>query len=110
MTVLAEWVKIFTGQAEAEQRLTPGKPQLVIANGKRICLVCFSGKFYAVQDSCSHNGESLSNGKVNFMGEVICPLHNHCFSLETGREMSSRSADLRTYPIKIDESGFFIGV
>ena len=107
---MVEWVKIFSGSSEAEQRLQAGKPQLVIINSKRICLVRHSDKFYAVQDACSHSGESLSRGHINYMGEVICPLHNHCFDLQTGREIASRSADLKTYPIKIDDSGFFIGV
>jgi nitrite reductase/ring-hydroxylating ferredoxin subunit len=105
-----EWIKIFQNNEEAEQRIQSDKPQLVIANGKRICLVRHAGVFNAVQDSCSHSGESLSKGHVNYLGEVICPLHNHCFNLQTGRELSSRSADLVTYPIKIDETGFFIGV
>ena len=107
---MVEWVKLFSSATEAEQRLHADKPQLVIVNGKRICLVRHTDKFYAVQDSCSHSGESLSRGHINYLGEVICPLHNHCFDLQTGREISSRSADLKTYPIKIDESGFFIGV
>ena len=107
---MVEWVKIFSGVAEAEQRLQPNKPQLAIVNGKRICLVRLTHKFYAVQDACTHSGASLSTGHMNYLGEVICPLHNHCFNLETGREISSRSADLKTYSIKIDESGFFIGV
>jgi len=107
---MVEWVKIFSNAMEAEQRLLADKPQLVIINSKRICLVRHTDKFYAVQDSCSHSGESLSKGHINYLGEVICPLHNHCFDLQTGREISSRSVDLKTYPIKIDESGFFIGV
>lgn len=105
-----QWIKIFQTNEEAEQRIQSDKPQLVIANGKRICLVRHDGAYNAVQDSCTHSGESLSKGHVNYLGEVICPLHNHCFNLQTGRELSSRSADLVTYPIKIDETGFFIGV
>ncbi len=107
---MVQWVKIFSGIAEAKQQLPADKPQLVIIDGKRMCVVRHRDKFYAVQDSCSHSGESLSKGHINYLGEVICPLHNHCFDLQTGREISSRSADLMTYPIKIDESGFFIGV
>jgi len=107
---MVEWFKIFPNVAEAEQRLQVDKPQLVVIDNRRICLVRHTDKFYAVQDSCSHSGESLSKGHVNYLGEVICPLHNHCFDLRTGREISSRSADLKTYPIKIDDSGFFIGV
>ena len=104
------WLKLFESEEEASKKLTEHKPQLVVVQGKRICLVMHNGSFYAVQDSCSHSGESLSKGHINYLGEVICPLHNYCFDLQSGRELSSRSADLITYPIKIDESGFFIGV
>jgi nitrite reductase/ring-hydroxylating ferredoxin subunit len=105
-----EWLKIFSGESEALQRLQDNKPQLVVANGKRICLVNHKGRFFAVQDTCTHSGESLSKGDVNYLGEIICPLHNYCFSLHTGQELSSRSRDLKTYPLKIDDSGFFIGI
>jgi nitrite reductase/ring-hydroxylating ferredoxin subunit len=105
-----EWLQIFSGETEALQRLQDNKPQLVVANGKRICLVNHKGRFFAVQDTCTHSGESLSKGDVNYLGEIICPLHNYCFSLHTGQELSSRSRDLKTYPLKIDDSGFFIGI
>jgi len=52
----------------------------------------------------------LSKGKVNYLGEVICPWHNYRFDLQSGRESSTRSADLITYPLKIDEAGFFVGI
>lgn len=107
---MIQWVKLFSGIQEAEQRLHIDKPQLAIINNKRICVVRHADNFFAVQDSCTHSGESLSKGHINYLGEVICPLHNHCFDLQTGREIASRSVDLVTYPIKIDESGFFIGV
>ncbi len=105
-----EWLKIFSGEEEALQRLLNNKPQLVIANGQRICLVNANKRFFAVQDSCTHSGASLSLGTINYLGEIICPLHSYCFSLQTGQELSSRSRDLKTYPIKIDDSGFFIGI
>jgi nitrite reductase/ring-hydroxylating ferredoxin subunit len=105
-----EWLKIFSGEREALQRLQNNKPQLVIANGQRICLVTTNKRFSAVQDSCTHSGASLSQGTINYLGEIICPLHNYCFSLHTGQELSSRSRDLKTYPIKIDDSGFYIGI
>lgn len=105
-----EWLKIFTDEYEANQRLIMDKPQLVIANGQRICLVRTQKHFLAVQDSCTHSGASLSQGKINYLGEIICPLHGYCFNLQTGQELSSRSRDLKTYPVKIDDSGFFIGI
>jgi nitrite reductase/ring-hydroxylating ferredoxin subunit len=105
-----QWVKLFSGKQEATQKLTSGKPQLLIVHGKRICLVLHNDSFYAVQDRCTHNSESLSKGSVNHLGEVICPWHNYRFELKSGKESSSRSADLVSYPVRINEDGFFIGI
>jgi nitrite reductase/ring-hydroxylating ferredoxin subunit len=105
-----QWVKIFAGEAEARQRIHEDKPQLLVVHSKRICLVLHNNTFLAVQDNCSHNGESLSKGTINYLGEVICPWHNYRFDLQSGRECSMRSADLKTYPVKIDAQGLFIGI
>ena len=105
-----DWIKLFSTEAEAKEKISPDRPQLLILHGIRICLVLHHHKFYAVQDACTHNGISLSKGTINFIGEIICPLHNYQFDLQTGRECSSRSRDLKTFPVKIDESGFFVGI
>ena len=105
-----EWVKLFGSEAEARTKLMENKPQLLKVKGTRICLVMHQGSFLAVQDSCTHNGESLSRGQINYLGEIICPWHNYRFQLRTGRACDSSCRDLVTYTIKSDESGFFIGV
>jgi nitrite reductase/ring-hydroxylating ferredoxin subunit len=105
-----EWVKVFDNDAQAREHILVDKPQLVVLYGKRICLTLHDNRFSAVQDACTHSGESLSKGKINYLGEIVCPLHNYRFDLQNGRECSSRSRDLITYPIKVDESGFFIGI
>lgn len=104
------WIKIFTSKAEAFNRIKPDTPQLLIVGSKRICLVLHNGMFSAVQDACSHNGQSLSKGTVNFLGEIVCPWHGYRFDLKTGRPCDSSSPDLITYPVKIDETGFYLAV
>jgi 3-phenylpropionate/trans-cinnamate dioxygenase ferredoxin subunit len=105
-----EWIKIFPTPADARKRLTENKPQLLIVHGKRICIILREDKVFAIQDSCSHSGESLSKGNINYLGEVVCPWHGHRFNLRTGRESSERSTDLETYPVKEDDTGFYIGI
>ena len=105
-----EWIKIFTSDSEARSRIGKDKPQLLVLNGRRICLVLHGEDFFAVQDACSHNGESLSKGHVNYLGEIICPWHNYRFSLNDGRACDSSCAALKTYPVRSDDSGFFIGI
>jgi 3-phenylpropionate/trans-cinnamate dioxygenase ferredoxin subunit len=105
-----EWIRIFSGEAEARERLTPKKPQLLVLHGKRICLALYNDRFYAVQDSCTHNGESLSKGQVNYLGEIVCPWHGYRFALDSGKACDSACRDLVLYPVKTDDSGFFIGL
>ena len=102
-----EWIKIFETRAAAE-RIAENHPQLLIVRGQRICLVKRNGNLFAVQDKCAHNGESLSKGTINYLGEVVCPMHHHQFNLKTGRECAQRSKDLDCYPIKENEEGVFI--
>ncbi len=105
-----DWVKIFSSVAEMEKALAPQQPRLLIVRGKRICLVRGDHQLLAVEDTCPHNGESLSKGVVNFLGEIVCPWHGQQFNLKTGRECAERSRDLVTYPVKEDSEGIFIGI
>lgn len=105
-----KWIKIFSNAEEADQRIATDNPQLIIIGGIRICVVKHNNEYLAVQDACTHNGESLSKGHINYLGEIICPWHNYCFGMESGKEIQGRSADLKTYPVKADETGFFIGI
>lgn len=105
-----DWIKIFADPAAARQVLVNDRPQLVIIGSKRICLVLHNEKLLAIEDKCSHNGESLSKGTINYVGEVVCPWHGYRFNLVTGRESGERSRDLMTYPVKEDQEGVFIAL
>ena len=105
-----EWVKIFESAPEMERALTVNRPRLLLIRGKRICIVRLENAALAVEDTCSHNGESLSKGAVNYLGEIVCPWHGHRFDLITGREAAERSRDLITYPLRELPDGVFIGI
>ncbi len=105
-----EWIKIFATAGDLETALAIDRPRLLIVRGKRICLVRRVEGLLAVQDACTHNGESLSKGAVNYKGEIVCPWHGQRFELRTGREASESSPDLDTYPIRTEAEGIFIGI
>jgi len=104
------WVKIFNTSQEAFDRIAEKQPRLLVVHEKRICLVRQGDSFLAVSNSCTHNGESLSKGKLNFANEIVCPWHGYQFDLRTGREYQQRSADLETFPIKIEADGVYIAL
>ncbi len=107
---MVQWIKIFSNLPEALDRIGDGSTQLLVVHNERICLARVGEEFYAVADKCTHNGESLSKGKINYLGEVVCPWHGYRFQLKTGRECEERSQDLNTYPIDVRDDGFFIGL
>jgi nitrite reductase/ring-hydroxylating ferredoxin subunit len=105
-----DWIKVFENSTAARNALVTDRPQLVVIGTKRICLVLHGDTLLAIDDKCTHNGESLSKGKVNYLGEVICPWHEYRFNLKTGRESGERSHDVATYPVKESGEGVFIGI
>ncbi len=78
-----DWIKIFENTTVANAALDENHPRLLIVHGKRICLVKRDGKILAIQDTCTHSGGSLSQGTMNYLGEVVCPLHQYQFNLKT---------------------------
>ena len=103
-------VRVFENMEEAQRRLAANRPQLLIIDGVRICLVLRDGELSAIQDKCTHNGESLSKGTINYLGEVVCPWHGYRFDIRTGRESTERSHDLVTYPVSNTSDGVYINV
>jgi nitrite reductase/ring-hydroxylating ferredoxin subunit len=106
-----KWYKVFDTQQEAETRIAMNQSVRVVIGQNQICLSHTSQGFFAVQDECAHLQESLSKGKINAWNEVICPWHGYRFDLASGEETSGNGCPaLKTFPILIDNKGFFIGI
>lgn len=105
-----EWIKVFSSSGELRERLKEGTPQHLMVNGQSICMILWKGELRAVENKCPHNGESLSKGKINYLGEVICPLHGYRFNLKNGREAGERCRDAETFPVNENDEGVFVGL
>jgi 3-phenylpropionate/trans-cinnamate dioxygenase ferredoxin subunit len=62
------------------------------------------GRFYAVDDICSHAEASLSEGEVDVDDETIeCPRHGSTFDLATGKPRSlPATMPVLTFPVKVE--------
>jgi 3-phenylpropionate/trans-cinnamate dioxygenase ferredoxin subunit len=73
----------------APDELTPGEARRFDVAGRRIALVRIGDEFYAVDDECSHEDYSLSEGEVWAEDRQIeCPRHGSTFDLVTGEACS----------------------
>lgn len=59
------------------------------------------GNFYALQDECTHEVASLSEGWIEDCS-VECPLHASSFDLKTGKVLCLPAyVDARTYKVEV---------
>ena len=63
-----------------------------------------SGEVFATQPNCPHAGGPLADGLLG-RGTVICPLHDRCFDLRSGRNLSGDCADILAYQVRLAEGG-----
>jgi len=105
-----QWLKVFDTKEEAEKVVPMRSTKLILAGNRKICLARTADGLMAIEDACPHLGESLSRGKVNYLGEVVCPWHSYRYNLQHGQECENRSRKAKTYPIKEEEDGVFIGL
>jgi len=63
--------------------IPPGRAATVDLEGRAVALFNVDGRFYAIDDTCTHRGGPLSEGEVE--GTVVtCPLHGARFDVTTG--------------------------
>ncbi|MBI1942388.1 MAG: non-heme iron oxygenase ferredoxin subunit [Betaproteobacteria bacterium] len=107
--VRAGSVSAFVEAAQAAE-LPPGRMKRIDVGGRRILLANVAGRFYAVDDTCTHEEASLSKGFLK--GELVkCPLHGSRFNVCTGKALEEPAEeDLRTYPVRLEGGHILIGV
>jgi len=77
---------------------------------KKLCVILFKDELYACNAKCPHAGGALSEGYLDALGNIVCPVHRYKFSLENGRNASGEGYFLKTHPIEKREEGIFIGI
>jgi nitrite reductase (NADH) small subunit/3-phenylpropionate/trans-cinnamate dioxygenase ferredoxin subunit len=68
--------------------------------GRMIALFLDGGSYFAIDDTCPHQGAPLSDGIV-FEKSVTCTWHGWRFSLEDGRWLDSPRTRIGAYPVRI---------
>lgn len=82
--------------------LPPGAVRTVDANGVAMAVFNVGGNYYAIEDCCTHEAETLSSGVVEGL-EVICPRHHARFSLLTGAALSPPAYEpVASFPVRVE--------
>jgi nitrite reductase/ring-hydroxylating ferredoxin subunit len=91
--------------------LKPGSPFIkkVNAGNKNICLVGYEGEVFALAAKCPHAGGDLSLGWCD-NEKIVCPVHRYSYDLQTGKGSKGQNDFINTYPVKIIDEEFYIGI
>jgi len=94
---MAEFVK-----AARTDGIALGQSKMLEVNGKKIAIFNVAGSFYAIDDTCSHRGGSLSQGMIE--GEkVTCPWHGAVFDIRSGEVLGPPAPKgVARYNVRVD--------
>ena len=94
----SDWVAV----ARVED-FPPGAVRTLEIEGTQIAVFNLNGRFHAIEDLCSHEAETLSDGEVS-CDEIICPRHGARFSILTGEALSPPAYEpVATFPVRVTE-------
>jgi nitrite reductase/ring-hydroxylating ferredoxin subunit len=110
-TQLDEANAVFYPVAKVD-KIKPGEMRYfeVGPDEEPVCLVNFEGKFYALNDCCTHEDASLSDGEI-IGDEIECPLHGGAFEIRSGKPAAFPVVvPAKMYLVRVVEDVIEIGV
>ena len=91
--------------------LSDGKLHKVSVEGKEILVVNIDGSYFAADDTCTHAGASLSEGKLD--GSIVtCGWHGAQFNCKTGNleKFPAKINNLQSYKVSVESDDVVIEV
>lgn len=76
----------FTRVASVKEIPDPGK-RLYEVDDRMVVLFHIGGRFYCIDDVCTHDGGPLADGRLNGH-EIACPRHGARFDVRNGKAVS----------------------
>ena len=91
-------------KASETKDLAPGTAKLVEIEERKIALFNVDGKFYAIDNTCTHRGGPLAEGEIE--GDVVtCPWHGATYNVKTGEVLGPpASLGVASYNVRVEGS------
>lgn len=94
---MPDWIDVA-----AADTLAPGQVRVVNADGTLIAVFNVDGRYYAIEDVCTHDGGDLASGPLEG-DEVVCPRHGARFCVRTGEALTAPAYEpTATFPVRVE--------
>ena len=102
-------IKLFENMEEAVKKLPLSILKDFKHGGKSYAITRLSSGIRVFENSCPHDGASLSWGEVR--GETVaCPWHHYHFSLNTGECTDYECGAMKLFEVVENQEGVFVNV
>jgi metal-sulfur cluster biosynthetic enzyme/nitrite reductase/ring-hydroxylating ferredoxin subunit len=99
----------FTRVADVTEVPDPGK-FLAEVDGEVVALFHVEGRFYAIDDVCTHDGGPLVDGELCGY-KIACPRHGAKFDIRTGAALSMPAVrPTRAHAVKVEDGGVWVAL
>lgn len=95
---MEDWV-----EAAKVDDLADGGHQVVALEDTDVAVFNCGGRFYAIEDVCTHDGGVLTGGPVEDC-RITCPRHGAQFDIRTGEVLAPPAYEpVHTFPVRLHE-------
>lgn len=82
--------------------LAPGEWRVVDVDGAHIAVFNLEGKYFALEDICTHDGGRLTGGLIEG-DQIVCPRHGARFCIRSGAALCAPAYEATvTFPVRIE--------
>jgi 3-phenylpropionate/trans-cinnamate dioxygenase ferredoxin component len=100
---VTEWI-----DAAAADSVPESASLSVEVAGVPLVIARCGSEYYAIEDQCTHDGESLAGAEVEDC-EIICPRHFARFSLKSGEALTPPAYEpVRTYRVRAENGRLLV--
>ena len=83
---------------------------LIEVSGKKVCIGKYKDEIFAFTNKCPHAGGMMSEGYIDALGNVVCPMHRYKYDIRNGRNTSGEGYYRTHWPIETREDGIYVGM
>ena len=95
---MTDWIDVCAASTMADNENI-----VVDVDGTDVAIFKLDGKFYAIEDVCTHDGAEIASGELDG-DEIICPRHGARFCVKTGAVKSAPAYEaVDTFPVRVEE-------
>ena|SRR5215831_12438087 len=102
-----QWFKIAEGKNQLS--FDDNNLSVIEVNNKKITIAKYRDELFACAYACPHASGILAEGYIDALGNIVCPVHRYKYNLSNGRNVTGEGYYLKTFPLKINEEGIFVG-